>query len=212
MGNLVYKELKFAIHPFFLFSGFMYGLLMLIPQWIYFLVPLYFCFISVPNIFATYRANNDLVFSSLLPVSRKEIVASRIISFSVIELLHILFALVFAIMNRKIYHHTNFAFDLNPSFFGFVFLLYALFNIILLPGYFRTGYNYGIVTLIAVCAVIAGALAIEMVILFSQNARSLLEGPGIVPWITLVTGILLFFLAGYKSFTRSLSLFDKVDI
>lgn len=42
MYNLVMKDLKLGVNPWFIVLPFTMGALMLIPGWIYFLAPLYF--------------------------------------------------------------------------------------------------------------------------------------------------------------------------
>ena len=49
MYNLLMKELKLGVSPFFYILPLLTGALMLIPGWLYFIVLLYFCWITVPN-------------------------------------------------------------------------------------------------------------------------------------------------------------------
>jgi len=117
MFNLLYKEFKLAVHPFYYILPVITGALMLIPQWIFFLVPLYFCFITVSNLFAVYKSNNDLSFSIMLPVSKKDIVKARMTSIMILQLLQISMAVLFAILNHVLYKSDNFGFDTNAALF-----------------------------------------------------------------------------------------------
>lgn len=55
MFNLVMKDLKLGVHPMFFMLPLLTGALMLIPGWLYFVVILYFCCLTVPNIFGGFK-------------------------------------------------------------------------------------------------------------------------------------------------------------
>ncbi len=212
MYNLLYKEFRLAIPPFFIYGSAIFGLLMLIPQWIYFLVPLYFCFTSIPNMFSGYRANYDLNFSALLPISKDDIVKARIGSVAVLELLHIAFAAIFAVCNHLLYHLPNFAFDLNAAYFGFVFLIYGIFNIILFPMFFKTGYKFGVPVIIANVVVILFALAVEMFLIISDGFERAMEHNSPAQAVTLLLGMGIFVILTWIAYRVSSSRFSEVDI
>ena len=215
MFNLVYKDFKLAIHPFFLLLPIITGALMLIPGWLYLLVLMYFCFMTVPNVFANYKTNSDLMFSSLMPVTRKEIVASRIISFMALELLHITFAVVYAVINRNIYDSTWFVFiQPNIAYFGLAFIMFALFNLTLFPLYFKTGYTYGVATVVSVATIIIFGGVVEYIALTNQTIKQFLLGSeGLLSHIfLLVIGIVIYVLFSFLSYIISIKRFEKVDI
>ncbi|MDQ8735581.1 hypothetical protein [Paenibacillus sp. LHD-38] len=87
MYNLLMKELKLGVSPFFYIMPFLTGALMLIPGWLYFLVLLYFCFITIPNMFAGYKTQNDLIFTTMLPVTKKDIVKAMVSVIVILELM-----------------------------------------------------------------------------------------------------------------------------
>lgn len=215
MFNLVYKDFKLAIHPFFLFLPILTGALMLIPGWLYLLVLMYFSFITVPNLFANYKTNNDLMLSTLMPVTRKDIVASRIISIMTLELLHIVFAVVYAVINNNIYDSTWFIFiQPNVAYFGLVFIMFALFNVILFPLYFKTGYTYGVATVAAITVMTIFGGVVEYMALKNQTISQFLRGSeGLMSHIgLLVIGIVTFVLFGILGYFISVKKFEKVDI
>ncbi len=212
MYNLMYKEFKLSIHPLFLLYPVLFGALMLIPQWIFSLVPLYFCFVTAPNLFAAFKANNDLNFTALLPISKRDMVKAKIGSIVIIELLHFVFALLFALLNRRLYHMENFAFDLNGAFFGFVLILFGLYNIILFPMYYKTGYKYGAPVIAATVAAVLFAVLMEMLIIINSGFQTLMENPGSIQVLMPIIGILLFAASVYGSYQLSAQLFENVDI
>ncbi len=214
MLNLLYKEFKLSIHPFFLLFPFLIGALMLIPQWIFTLVPLYFCFVSIPNLFSSYKAFNDLSFLAMLPVSKSDIVKARIGAVVGLELLHILLAAIFALLNRAIYHNpNNFALDLNPAFFGLVFVIYGVFNLIMLPMFFKTGYSFGVPLIISITAATLLGLGMELLIIFNSSLRYLMEESGNgIQALLLILGMGLFTLSIFETYILSIRRFESVDV
>ena len=61
MKNLLYKEFHLLIHPLF-YLVLLFGALLLIPEWVYFVAVMYFFFIALPNIFSIGKAQNDIGF------------------------------------------------------------------------------------------------------------------------------------------------------
>lgn len=215
MFNLVYKDLKLAIPLFFFLLPILTGALMLIPGWLYLFVLMYFPFISVPNILASYKTNNDLMFSILMPTSRKNIVASRIISFMILELLHIIIAVGYAIIHFRIYDTTWFMFiHPNVAYFGIAFIMFGLFNVILFPLYFKTGYNYGFATISSVGVIMIFGAAVEYVALKNQTISQFLKiSEGSLSHIGLLAfGIILFALFSFIAYKISVVRFMKVDV
>ena len=214
MFNLLYKEFKLSIHPFFLLFPVLIGTLMLIPQWIFFLVPLYCCFITMPNLFGSYKANNDLNFLSMLPVRKRDIVKARIGAIVALELLHIIMAALLALIHLRIYQNpTNFALDLNPAFFGLVFIMFGIFNLIMLPLFFKTGYSIGVPLTFSIITATLFGFCMELLVIFNSGFKNLIEGSG--NWtqaLLLLLGIGLFILSIFATYTLSVKRFESVDV
>jgi len=215
MLNLIYKDFKLAIHPFFLVLPFITGALMLIPGWLYFLVLMYFCFFTVPNVFANYKTNNDLMLSTLMPIKRKDIVASRILSIMALEVFHIGVAIIYAIINRNLYDQTWFYFiQPNVAYFGLSFIMFALFNVTLFPIYFKTGYTYGVATVVSTTVMLIFAGAMEYFAITNRAMGQFLRGSeGLMSHIgLLIFGIVVFMVLGLLGYKLSVKRFEKVDI
>jgi hypothetical protein len=103
MYNLLLKELKLGVNPFFYVMPFLTGALMLVPGWLYFVVFLYFCFLTIPNMFAGYKTQNDLLFSIMMPVSKKDIVKAKVAVIVILELLHIITAVIYGVFHTRLY-------------------------------------------------------------------------------------------------------------
>lgn len=163
MRDLLYKELTLSIHPFFSWMlPLLLSLLFFIPNWIFSIVFLYFLWISVPQIFQGYTAQLDQAFLSTLPISKKSIVHSKILAFLILEMTHIAFGAITAWIHVILYGSGNFVMDVNPAFFGAVFIIFASFNLVFLPGYFRTAYRYGVPLILGVIVSLGIATFFEL--------------------------------------------------
>jgi len=216
MQKLLYKEFNLSIHKFYFIIPFLTGALFLIPQWPFFLALMYFFFISVPNILSSYNSQNDNSFSIMMPVKKSDIVKSKILAFTILELTHLATGVIFALLNIALYKTDNFLFDPNPAFFGIAFTMYGLFNIILFPMYFKTAYSYGIPTLTASITVVLYITAVELLVLFNGKIAYYLEGGSaesrIVQWIVLIAGIIIFAALNAAAARMAAKRFEKVNL
>jgi ABC-2 type transport system permease protein len=212
MRNLLYKEFHLAIHPLF-FLVLVFGALLLIPEWIYFLAVMYFFFITFPNIFAMGKAQNDIGFSAMLPVKRSDIVKARILSIVILEVLQIFVTAMFAVINLLIYPRGNSLLDANATYIGCVFIIYAIFNVIFFPMFYKTAYKIGFPVIIANIAAVAFATGVELLNVFVPwfkvfDGREHLEAQLFV----LAGGIIIFTLLNIAAFRMSAKRFDSVNI
>ena len=213
MKNLLYKEFRLTINPMFFLVPLL-GVLILIPQWPYFVALMYCFFITVPNVFMSGKAQNDIGFSVMLPVRKRDVVRSRILAVIGLELLHILVAAVFAAINAAIYKNGNFLLDANVAFFGFSFVMFAVFNIIFFPMFYKTADKVGLPTVVALTAAIVFAAAVEMYVLLVPAAAAVLDGTQhtLLQLPVLLGGILVFVLLGALAIRLSANRFEKIDL
>jgi len=212
MKNLLYKEFRLAIHPLF-YLILLCGALLLIPQWPFFIALMYLFFIAVPNIFSMGKAQNDVEFSVMLPVRKRDVVKARILSIVILELLQILVAVVFAILNMKLYRTANFLLDPNIAFFGFALIMYGVHNVFFFPMFYKTAYKIGIPVIVAVAAAVLFAFAVEFAVLYIP-ALGVLDGMGHIGaqlWV-LGAGIVLFALLNIVAYRISVRRFERVDL
>ncbi len=212
MNNLLYKEFKLTISPFFFVLPVLLGALMLIPQWLFFLVPLYFCFITVPNLFAGYKAQNDLSFSVMMPVRKSEIVKAKLLSIMTLELVHIIFAAIFAVLNKVLYNNENLFFNPNAAFIGLVFVMFGIFNLVLFPMFYKTGYKYGAAVIVSTIAAFLFSAAMELSVVFSHEAAIFFEADVNRQIVILALGLIVFLAMSYITYKISLNRFKKVDV
>jgi ABC-2 type transport system permease protein len=212
MKNLLYKEFHLVIHPMF-YLVLLCGALLLIPQWAYLIALMYFFFITIPNVFSIGKAHNDIGFSVMLPVRREDIVKARIVSMVILEVLQILVTAVFAAVNLMIYPEGNFLMDTNITFIGCAFLMYALFNVIFFPMYYKTAYKIGIPVIAAITAVVLFSAFVEALML-AVPALKVLDGREnfIAQIPVLAGGIIVFILLNIAAFKLSAKRFASIDL
>jgi ABC-2 type transport system permease protein len=216
MKDLLYKDFRlFWSAPIFLCL--LFGAFLLIPHWLYFIAFGYIMWIGFVAAFFIGRSNQDIIFSVSLPIRKKDTVMARVCSIAVIELLQIIVAIPFAVINSMIYPQSN-GVGMNPNFafFGSIFIMYAIFNIIFLPWFYKTAYNVGKPMLVAVLASTVFAAAASFGVMLVPVLNTNFNSPGAsnlefqLP--VLLAGIALFVLLTWLSYRISANLFEKVDV
>lgn len=164
MKHLLYKELRLAKHPtMFLFL--LFSAMLLIPSYPYYVAFIYTC-LSVFFVFLQGRENNDLSFTALLPVRKRDIVRARCLLVVLMQLAQVLVSLPCAIVGARINPLGGNAagIEANAAFFGLALVMYALFNLLFLPAFYRTGYRVGRAFLFAGAAVLVYIVAAELLV------------------------------------------------
>lgn len=217
MYNLLMKELKLGVSPIFYILPFLTGALMLVPAWLYFVVLLYFCCITIPNMFGGYKSQNDLIFSMMMPVTKKDIIKAKVAVIVILELLHIVTAVIYGMISTRLYPNlTYFFFGPTIGFWGLCFVMLAIFNIIFISMYYKTAYKYGAPTIVAVLGAMLFAGGAEWLGIKNFVVFDLFKGTGAdnmaIQISILSAGIAIFVLFNIIAYKIAIKLFEKVDI
>lgn len=217
MYNLVMKDLKLGVNPWFYVLPLLLGALMLIPGWIYFIVPLYFCWITIPNLFGGFKSQKDLMFSTLMPITKKDIVSSRVVVIVILELMHLLAAMIFSIFTLRLYPNiTYFFFEPHMGFWGLCFIMLAIFNIVFIPMYYKTAYKYGAATVASTVAAMIFAVVAQWIGIQSPWVNAMFYGTGadntVLQLSILVISIVIFLLLTAIAYRIAVKRFQKVEI
>ena len=146
MKNLLIKEFKLAassLSYFFL----AFSLMVFIPGYPI-LVGAFFVCLGIFYSFQSGREQNDTIYTALLPLPKRAFVQAKFIFTGTIQgiafLLMTVLTLVrmFAMGSSKVYLE-NKMMNANFYFLAYVLILFALFNLIFLSGFFKTGYYFG---------------------------------------------------------------------
>lgn len=217
MYKLLMKEMKLSGNLFFYILPFLTGALMLIPGWLYFFVILYFCFITIPNLFGNYKSQNDLMFTSMLPVTKKDTVKARILFVSLLEMLHLVTAMIYGLISTRLYPDLTYYFY-SPSFgfWGLCLVMLAIFNLIFIPMYFKTAYKFGIAAITAMGAAILFAGGAEWMGISSPVVHDLFKGSGAeslaIQLALFLAGFAIFAIFTIIAYYMANKRFEKVEL
>ncbi|MDQ0058794.1 ABC-2 transporter permease [Paenibacillus harenae] len=217
MYNLLMKELRLGVSPFFYVFPFLTGALMLIPGWLYFLVILYFCFITIPNMFGGYKSQNDLMFTSIMPVTKRDMVKAKVSFIVVLELLHVVVAIIYGLATVRLYPNLTYWF-FAPSFgfWGLCFVMLAIFNIIFIPMFYKTAYKYGAASIASITAAILFAGGAEWLGTQNSYVSDLFKGAGTeklsIHLSILIAGIVIFAIFTVIAYHIANKRFEKVEM
>jgi len=212
---LLYKEFRLAVNPLYLLVT-LFGSLLLIPQWPYFIAMMYIFFITIPNVFMYGKAQNDLGYTLSLPVRKADLVYARIASIGILEVAQVLVAACFAWLSRHLYPAGNALLDANLAFLGCSLAMYGLFNAVFFPLFYKTAYKVAVPLFAASTAILLFAAAIEVLALLVPGAAWFLDG--VSPealgrqWPLFGAGILAYLSLSFLAARRSAFLFERVDL
>jgi len=215
MTNLLYKEFKLVIHPLYHLIP-LFGALLLIPNWVYFVALMYFLFIAIPNIFVNAKAQNDTGFSVLLPVRKGDVVKARVLSMATLEVIQVAVAAVFVAISLTYYRQGNFFIDANIAYLGCALVMYGVFNLVFFPLFYRTTHKVGGPLIIALVASFLFSTAVELAVVLVPLMTHVLDGrtpDALLRQIpVLAGGLALFALLTWLAYRQSAKNFEKVDL
>ena len=146
MKNLLIKELRLAASPlsyFFIASA----LLSFIPGYPI-LLGAFFTTLGIFYSFQTTRENNDIAYSLLLPVAKSDVVRSKFAFTVCIELCSFCVMAAVTLIRMTVMkdapaYVSNALMCANLTFLGFALLIFGLFNLCFVRGFFRTAWYFG---------------------------------------------------------------------
>lgn len=217
MKALLKKEMRLsALLLTYLFIGFAFMTMM--PGYPI-LCGVFFINLGIFQSFQSAREANDIVFSALLPVAKRDVVRGKYQFSVLIELcgFAVMAVLTFirmtALSDAAVYRQ-NALMNANPFFLGCALVIFGVFNLIFLGGFFRTAYILGkpFVTYIVVNFLLIAV------------AEALHHFPGLdalnafgfdhigLQLTTLLAGIIIYILLTLVSYNKSCDNFDKIDL
>ena len=146
MRNILLKEMRLSASLLsFLFIPF--GLMFFLPGYPI-LCGVFFVTLGIFQSFQNAREANDMVFSALLPISKRDVVKGKYLFTCAIELCGILLmtiAVVFrmTLLSYAAVYRSNALMNANLFALGMAFIGFGLFNLIFVGGFFKTAYRFG---------------------------------------------------------------------
>lgn len=215
MTKLLKKEFKLFTHPTsWMFLAF--GAMLLIPGYPMYIIGfwatlgLFYACISA-------RENNDLYYTLLLPVRKRDAVRARGLYFALMELLQLAVSVPFAILRAVLKIGPNPAgMDVNLAFFAISLILLGLFNLLFLPKLYKNPVAIGKPFLLVSTLFFLFILAAEACCFVIPFFRDVLDTPDPqflgVKLLVLVLGAAAFVLLTVLGVRKAEKIFEKVDL
>lgn len=213
MFNLLYKELRLATHPnLYIFT--LLGALVIIPAYPYGMVFIFGCL--GPYISFMYgRETNDIYYTSLLPVKKKDTVKAKVLLIVLAQMTQLLISLPFAVLRLYVLPDGNPAgIEANLAYYGFGFIIYAIFDLIFLTQFFKTAYKVGKAFILAIIPATLGVIIMEVLVHISKFQWLDSVEPNIIlqQIPILILGIIFYIFSILLAFRISAKRFQQVDL
>ena len=215
MKLLLNKEIRLTASPltwfFLLFSA-----MTMLPGYPI-LVGAFFICLGIFYSFQFGREFNDTLYTALLPVEKKDVVRAKFAFSVLIELLalalmSVLTALRMALLQSAAPYTANPMMNANLAYLGYALIVFALFNALFLPGFFKTAYVIGR-PFIAFCVVSFLAIALAETLHHLPGLAALNStGAEALQLPVLLCGAALYPLLTLFSLRRSERRFENVDL
>ena len=161
MKALLKKEMRLSASILsYLFLGF--ALMPLVPGYPI-LCGVFFITLGLFQSFQNAREANDVVYSALLPIAKRDVVKGKYLFCIFIELTGFLGMAAVTLLRMTVFsdaqvYRENALMNANPFFLGAALLIFGVFNLIFVAGFFRTAYKFArpFVGYIIVCFVLIG--------------------------------------------------------
>lgn len=215
MKNLLYKELRLAIHPTMCIFLAM-PLLMLAPNYPYYVVFMYTC-LAIYFTFLIGREQNDIFYTATLPIKKTDVVKGRFATVILFELLSVLISVPFAVISAKVNPNGGNAAGIEPNlaFYGLALIMLGGFNIIFIPEFYSTARKLFRPTLFSAIFIFAYIAAAETAAQYYPSPVSeFLDRAGIFPehLPILAAGIIIYAVLTFLAYKISAKRFERVDL
>ena len=144
MRKLLRKEMRLAASPLsYLFTAF--GLMFLVPGYPI-LCGAFFVTLGLFQSFQAAREANDIVFSALLPVAKKDVVKGKYLFVCLIEACGLILMTASVLLRMTVFsgsavYRSNALMNANFFALAAACVIFGLFNLIFVGGFFKTAYK-----------------------------------------------------------------------
>lgn len=217
MRNIMRKELRLSASPLaFLFIAF--GLMFFVPGYPI-LCGAFFVTLGLFHSFQAAREANDIVFSALLPIAKRDVVRGKYLFVCFIEgcafiLMTLSTVVRMTILSDAPVYRANALMTANPFALGMALVIFGLFNWIFVGGFFKTGWKQGrpfVVYTIACFLTIIVAEALHHIPGCSRLNAMRTDQLGLQV-LLLAFGMIAFALMTTLSCKKACADFDRIDL
>ena len=146
MSNILRKEMRLSASVLsYLFIAF--GLMFFLPGYPI-LCGVFFVTLGIFYSFQNSRETNDIIYSILLPIAKKDVVKAKFLFSCFIELCSFALMVAVTILRMTILlesslYRNNALMNATPFALGMALVIFGLFNFIYIGGFFKTAYKFG---------------------------------------------------------------------
>ena len=217
MRNILNKEIKLSasvLSWLFIVAGLMFFL----PGYPV-LCGAFFVTLGIFHSFQNAREANDIVFSALLPIAKKDVVKGKYMFSCLIELCGFAVMAAAAVIRMTLLsdaapYRNNALMNANLFALGTALVIFGLFNMIFIRGFFRTSYKFGkpfVLHIIAAFVTIGIAESLHHIPGLEQLNSFGTENIGLQLCL-LAAGALCFALLTSISYRKACVSFEKTDL
>lgn len=213
MMTLLYKEIRLAAHPTSIVFAFL-GCLVLVPAYPYSVIFMFGCL--APYItFLNARETNDAWYTAILPVTKRESVLGKCLLIVSVQIFQLLFSIPFAFLRNALNIENNpVGLDATLAWYGFGLIVYAVFDLVFLSTFYKSGYKVGKAFILAAIPMVILMITVEAIayipslawIDHSQPENLLMQLP------ILAVGIICYVVFLSLAYRISVKHFDQVDL
>ncbi len=217
MRNILIKELKLSASVLsYLFI--LFGLMFFLPGYPV-LCGVFFVTLGIFQSFQNARETNDILFSALLPIAKREVVKGKYLFVCFIELCSLLLmgiavALRMTVFSEVTAYRQNALMNANGFALGLACVIFGMFNAVFVGGFFKTAHKFAkpFVTYIILCflTITCGEALHHFPGLEALNAFET-DYIGLQS-VLLFGGIVVFLLLTVISYSLSCRRFEAIDL
>ncbi len=215
--KLLNKEIKLASSPLsYIFVAF--SLMVFIPGYPITVGPFFVC-LGLFYTFQNGRESDDIIYSVLLPIAKRDVVTARFVFVVFIQLVAGMLMLVFTVVRMTLLkdavpYVTNPLQNANLFFIAYSLLIFSLFNLVFVRGYFRTGYYFAKPFLAFIVLAMIVVIAVEVLhhipgLMFLSETGFVHRGAQLCAF---AAGVLTYALTSFFACRSAQRVFERIDL
>ena len=214
MKALLYKQLRLVCHPMTLVFPF-FGVMLLIPSYPYTLI-FFYVMLGLFFSFINSREQKDIYYAALLPICKRDTVKASALFVVLVEWISLVVAVPFAVLSCRVnpLGGNTVGLEPNAALFAAALLLFAIFNGIFLPTFYRSAYKVGASFLKAIIPMSLVMIALEASVHFPGMERwEDCTAAGQLYLLPLVIAAAVIYGTGtYLAYRKAANNYEKVDL
>ena len=216
MKNLLIKELKLSTSPITYFF-ILFSLMTLLPGYPI-LLGSFFVSFGIFQSFQNSRENNDILYTILLPVKKSDTVKAKFAFVCFIEIVSFIIMTILTFLRMTLLSEltpyvNNALMNANPPFLSFVLIIFGIFNIVFVRGFFKTAYKIGVPFIIFIVITFVVIFIAESLHFFPNlhalNLTSISEVS--YQWLITLFALIVYLILTFIAYINSQKRFEKVD-